>query len=218
MNKVLFVCLLVSPGVNAHAETRAPGSFFSPEKLKEMSTLVFRGTVLEIETIEKYKVTFPVKAKVAKVLKGELKKKELAFKHKSPGKHIIIKQEFNTPKVEQEGTFYIQDQGGMLVLIGYIKKTELKEINPIEKSNVPDKQAARKAIIQNLVSSKDDGLSNTQRVVAHSHFAIGFDVKGFAGKGDRIWQIHLVGLDQTAERIFWLHAESKAVYEITPKK
>ena len=128
MKKIILasLALLVVLGF-ARAETRAPGAFRSPEKLKEMSTLVFTGTVLKIETNEKYKVSFPVEAKVDKVVKGELKEKELSFKHKNPGRCIIIEEEFNTPKVGQEGTFYIQKQGETLVLIGYIKKTEQKD-------------------------------------------------------------------------------------------
>jgi hypothetical protein len=127
MKNVLLVSLALFMAIYVHAETRAPSAFYSPEKLKEMSTLVFKGTVLEVETVEKYKVTFPTKAKVSNILKGKLQKKELTFKHKHPGRCIILEKEFNTPKVGQAGTFYIQDQGGTLVLIGYIKKTEPKD-------------------------------------------------------------------------------------------
>jgi hypothetical protein len=124
MKRMLLGCIVLLVGFLAYAETRAPAAFHSAEKLKEMSTLVFTGTVMKIETVEKYKVSFPTEAKVVKVVKGELEKKEISFKHKNPGRCIIIEKEFNTPKVGQEGTFYIQDQGGTLVLIGYIKKTE----------------------------------------------------------------------------------------------
>lgn len=88
-----------------------------------MSTLVFTGKVAKIETNDKYRVSFPTEAKVDKIVKGKLeeKKKEIAFKHKHPGRCIIIKKEYNTPEVGQTGTFYIQNQGGTLVLIGYIK-------------------------------------------------------------------------------------------------
>ena len=124
MKKILLVSLVILVVGFALAETRDLGFPRSPEKLKELSVLVFTGTVLKIETNETYKVSFPVKAKVKKVLKGKTKKKELVFKHKSPGKHVIIEKEYSTPKVGQKGTFYIQDQGEILVLIGYIKKTE----------------------------------------------------------------------------------------------
>ena len=117
----LVVMLCLAP---AYAETRAPTAFYSPEKLKEMSTLVITGTVVRIETNEQYKVSFPTEAKVDTVVKGELEEKTLSFKHKHPGRCIIIEKEFNTPEVGQEGTFYIQKQGETLVLIGYIKKTE----------------------------------------------------------------------------------------------
>jgi len=127
MRKLLFGLIAILSVTSIYAETRAPSAFYSPEKLKEMSTLVFTGTVLKIETNEKHKVSFPVEAKVDKVDKGKLKEKKLSFKHKSPGRCIIIEKEFNTPKVGQKGTFYIQDQAGTLVLIGYIKKTEQKD-------------------------------------------------------------------------------------------
>ena len=126
MKKLLFGLIAILSVVSIYAETRAPGAFHSPEKLKELSALVFTGTVLKIETNEKYKVSFPVEAKVDKVVKGTLEEEKLSFKHKNPGRCIIIKKEFNTPEVGQKGTFYIQKQGKALVLIGYIKKTEQK--------------------------------------------------------------------------------------------
>ncbi|MFC1479092.1 hypothetical protein ACFL6F_00705 [Planctomycetota bacterium] len=125
MKKILIGCVALLLTLSIHAETRAPGAFRSPEKLKEMSTLVFVGTVLKVETVEKYRVSFPTDAKVGKVLKGQLEKREISFKHKNPGRYIIIEKEFNTPKIGQEGTFYIQDQGGTLVLIGYIKTEQI---------------------------------------------------------------------------------------------
>ena len=127
MKKVILSVSLVAFAVMiAHAETRAPGAFRSPEELKEMSTLVFTGTVLKVETNKKYKVSFPTKARVNRIIEGKLKRKELSFKHKDPGRCIIIEKEFNTPKIRQKGTFYIQEQGETLVLIGYIQKTEQK--------------------------------------------------------------------------------------------
>lgn len=120
MKKLAGGCLLVCLVVPCFAESR--GGRYTPEQLHEMSTLVFSGTVVEIETNEKYKVNFPTRAKVADVLKGEPKEKELSFKHKHPGRCVIFEVEFNIPKVGQEGTFYLQDQGGTLVLIGYIRK------------------------------------------------------------------------------------------------
>ena len=50
IKKLIALCLLLGVAVSSLAETRAPGAFYSPEKLKEMSTLVFSGTVLKIET------------------------------------------------------------------------------------------------------------------------------------------------------------------------
>ncbi|MBW8017013.1 MAG: hypothetical protein FVQ82_12575 [Planctomycetes bacterium] len=117
------------------AETR--GSKYTPEQLYKKSTLVFRGTVTKIETVEKYNNTFPVSAAVSKILKGKLKDKEFSFKHKNPGKNVIYKAEFNVPTVGQEGTFYIQDQSGTLVLIGYIKKPKSKAVDPVDLLNHP---------------------------------------------------------------------------------
>lgn len=122
MKRCAALCLLLCLSVTGLAESRAAP--YPPEKLKEMSTLVFTGTVMEVETVEKYEVTFPVRARAGKVVKGALKTPELSFKHKSPGRCVILEKEFNTPEVGQEGTFYIQDQAGTLTLIGYIKKAE----------------------------------------------------------------------------------------------
>lgn len=122
---ILLIFCFMKP---CFAETR--GSIYTPEQLDKMSTLVFKGTVSKIDTVEKYKKTFPTSAMISEVLKGTFKEKELVFKHKSPGKCVIFEKEFNTPTIGQEGTFYLQDQGGTLVLIGYIKKAELKEVDP----------------------------------------------------------------------------------------
>lgn len=140
---ILLIFCFMKP---CFAETR--GSIYTPAQLDKMSTLVFKGTVSKVDTVEKYKKTFPTSAMISEVLKGTLKEKELVFKHKSPGKCVIFEKEFNTPTIGQEGTFYLQDQGGTLVLIGYIKKTELKEIDPVNESNVSGKKSPDKARLE----------------------------------------------------------------------
>lgn len=124
MRQLLMLSLLTIAAMWIHAESRAPEAFYTPKQLTEMSTLVFEGTVAEIETNAEYNVSFPIKAFVRTLVKGKLEAKELSFKHKHPGKHIIIEKEYNTPVLGQAGTFYLQDQGGTLILIGYIKNTE----------------------------------------------------------------------------------------------
>jgi hypothetical protein len=125
MKRVLsFAVVLVAAACSVHAESRDPESPFTPQQLHEMSTLVFEGTVVAIETNAERKGSFPTKATVDAVLKGKLEAKELPLTHKSPGKWLILEKEYNTPQVGQNGAFYIEDQGGTLVLIGYIKKIE----------------------------------------------------------------------------------------------
>jgi hypothetical protein len=104
------------------AETRA--GHYTPEDLLKQSTLVVKGVVLAVETMEEYKVSFPVKASVVAVLKGKWEEKEITFKHKNPGRNVIYEQEFNKPEKGQKGTFYFQDQNGTLVLIGYVRETD----------------------------------------------------------------------------------------------
>lgn len=70
----------------------------------------------------KYRKAFPVRAKVAAVLKGKLDGKDVSFSHKHPGRSVIREAEFNKPAVAQKGTFYLKDEAGTLVLIGYIAK------------------------------------------------------------------------------------------------
>jgi hypothetical protein len=113
----LVMSLLIS-GIPAFAEDRARP--FTPEELLGQSTLVFQGTVLQVEADGADKVAFPVKAGIASVVKGKSDKTELSFKHKS-GKFVIFQEEFNRPEIGQKGTFYLQDMGGILVLIGYLK-------------------------------------------------------------------------------------------------
>ncbi len=106
----------------AFAETR--GRHFTPEQLHEQSTLVIKGAVREIRTVEEFKVSFPIRASVDTVVKGKWKEKEITFQHKHPGLNVIFEQEYNKPEKGQKGTFYLQNRNGTLVLIGYIKDTE----------------------------------------------------------------------------------------------
>jgi len=117
----LIMSLLI-PAMATFAEERAVP--FSPEDLLKQSTLVFKGTISQVETDETAKVSFPVKAKLTSVVKGKSDETELSFKHKSPGKFVIFEEDFNKPELGKKGTFYLQDMGGTLILIGYIKETE----------------------------------------------------------------------------------------------
>ncbi len=93
-------------------------------------------------------VTFPTSAEVARVLKGKLEQKELSFKHKHPSRCVIFEEEFNMPKVGQEGTFYLQDQGGTLVLIGYLKKAGAED-SPEKEQDIPaELQKAYRAFVK----------------------------------------------------------------------
>lgn len=107
-----------------HAEKR--GAPCSPKELHDQSALVFEGTVeaVEMDANGGRAISFPKRARVKKVLKGETDAETLTFGHKNPGRHAIFKQEYNPPLIDQEGTFYLQDQRGNLILIGYIKKAE----------------------------------------------------------------------------------------------
>ncbi len=121
--RITFIlCALLCFTMSALGETR--GRSYTPEQLYKMSTLVFQGEVTKIERVEKYDKTFPTAAKIVKLLKGKLDKNELSFKHKHPGRCVIFEKEFNVPALTQEGNFYLQDQNGTLVLIGYLKKIE----------------------------------------------------------------------------------------------
>ena len=124
MKRLLILAGMVIATCAVHAESRDPNSPYAPQQLKEMSTLVFEGAVVAIETNAEHKVSFPTKATVSAVMKGTLEAKELTFKHKNPGRAIIIEREYNTPTIGHTGTFYLEDQGGTLILIGYIKKIE----------------------------------------------------------------------------------------------
>ena len=118
---MLSVCLLC---VNAFGENReAP---WTPRQLLEKSDLAFTGSVTKIETTaDKFKKTFPVAAKVVSILKGKLDSDVLAFGHKHPGLSAIFEEEFNTPKVGQQGTFYlVKEPDNSYTLIGYIRTTD----------------------------------------------------------------------------------------------
>lgn len=122
-NRVAMIGLMLLTAVlSALAESR--GRHFTAAELLEQSTLVFKGRVLAVETLGEYKVSFPTKATVDKVLKGNWGHKEIDFKHKNPGVSVIFSEEFNVPVTNQVGTFYLQSQYEHLILIGYIKENE----------------------------------------------------------------------------------------------
>jgi hypothetical protein len=118
----LISCLSLTAAIIAIAESR--GRHYSPAELLEQSTLVFKGRVLQVETLDKDNVAFPTKATVDKVLKGTWGHKEIDFKHKNPGLSVIYDDEFNKPEKTQKGTFYLQVQYEHLILIAYIRETE----------------------------------------------------------------------------------------------
>ena len=118
----LIGCLSLTAAIVAIAESR--GRHYTPAELLEQSTLVFKGRVLQVGTVDEYKVAFPTKATVDKVLKGTWGHKEIDFKHKNPGLNVIYEEEFNKPEKNQKGTFYLQVQYEHLILIGYISETE----------------------------------------------------------------------------------------------
>jgi len=130
------------------AETR--GRHFTPEQLREQSTLVIKGAVREIETAAEFKISFPKRASVDTVVKGRWKEKEIAFQHKHPGLNVIFEQEYNKPAMGQKGTFYVQSRNGALILIGYISDTE------------PARQAAELTPIPDL---KSPAASDEKRVI-----------------------------------------------------
>ena len=115
---VLTLCPMLSLG-----ETRANSK--SPQQLTNESTLVVEGVVSGVDTVQEYKVSFPIKAEVTKVLKGTWNSNTIEFIHRSPGKWVIFQEEYNSPAIGQVGTFFLLDEDGKFVLIGYInKKTE----------------------------------------------------------------------------------------------
>lgn len=103
----------------AIAETRSTP--YTPEELREMSTLVFEGTVTRLETAKYYGKKFPVGAQVLRVLKGSNDGDEISFAHKNPSRNVIMDSEFSDPSIGEKGIFYIREYRGQLVLIGYLK-------------------------------------------------------------------------------------------------
>lgn len=120
MRTCLAMCVSLWLTLPASAESRA--GTYTPQQLHDQSTVVFEGTVTRMERVARYGKAFPVRAKVAAVLKGKLDGKDVSFRYKSPGKYVIFEAEFNKPEVGQKGTFYLKDFSGTLVLIGYIAK------------------------------------------------------------------------------------------------
>lgn len=106
----------------SYAEVRV--RHYTPEELYEQSTLVFKGTVLAIENVPEFNISFPVRARVDAVVKGRWREKEIAFRYKHPGLHAIFRQEYNHPETDKQGTFYVQNRNGTLLLIGFISDTD----------------------------------------------------------------------------------------------
>jgi len=150
-----IVVLLLAPLV-VFAESR--GGHYTPAELFEQSTLVIHGAVVEIEIVDKHKVSFPTRATVEQVLKGNWQQKEIGFKHKHPDRNVILVEEFNPPAKGQKGTFYLQEQNGILVLIGYIKETEPPA--PAGKEAVYGKAKARSKFILDCTVEEEGPLAH----------------------------------------------------------
>ncbi len=152
------MCALLWLTLPASAESRA--GTYTPQQLHDQSTVVFKGTVTRVETVAKYRKAFPVRAKVAAVLKGKLAGKDVSFGYKPPGKYAIFEAEFNKPEVGRKGTFYLKDFSGTLVLIGYIAKPAADQA-AVLKAAVEKLKSDRPAIIlegvRGIAAGNDDG-------------------------------------------------------------
>lgn len=111
---------------SSFAETRMGP--YTPDQLYEKSSLVFEGTVIEIETTDDKFYTFPIKASVENVLKGSYDSESISLKHKHPGLSLIHPLEYNVPSVGQKGKFYVVEyetgQSKEFLLIGYHSKND----------------------------------------------------------------------------------------------
>ena len=193
--RTLLALIAASAWACAPALGESRFGLYTPEQLHEMSTLVFEGTVTGIATVEKYEETFPTSATVTKVLKGKLDKKELSFKHKHPGRNLIYKEEFNPPEVGQDGTFYIQDQHGTLVLIGYLKK--------------PD-------VSLKIARARNERITLTFKNIATTAAELEIPVEG-AGDCDRYFDIQAVTREGKAARKSMLYAPVIPPYAVKLK-
>ncbi len=70
MKRLLILAGMVIATCAVHAGSRDPNSPYTPQQLKEMSSLVFEGIVVAIEANAGYKVSFPTKATVGTIFKG----------------------------------------------------------------------------------------------------------------------------------------------------
>jgi len=124
---ILMLCMIAF-NANSFAETRLGP--YTPDQLYEMSSLVFEGTVVAIETTnDKFEKTFPIKASVENILKGKYASGLISFKHKNPGRSLIHPAEYNAPSVGQKGRFYVveyvADKSEEFLLIAYHAESEV---------------------------------------------------------------------------------------------
>jgi len=128
MKKIIILILFtIIFNASSFAETRMGP--YTPDQLYEMSSLVFEGIVVEIETTDdNFKKTFPIKASVENILKGNYDSELISFKHKHPGGSLIHPLEYNMPSIGQTGKFYIieyeVDKSKEFLLIGYHSQSE----------------------------------------------------------------------------------------------
>ena len=222
--------VMLMVGTVGLAETR--GRHFTPEQLHEQSTLVIKGAVLEIESIEEFKVSFPVKASVDTVVKGRWKEKGIAFQHKHPGLNVIFDQEYNKPEMAQKGTFYVQSRSGTLILIGYISDTEpahqAAELKPVSDLSSPaasdEKRASEIREISLKWWLKNRGLLAEESFNVAGYFSVARPITEFAARDDRVWEVRVVHLhtggpsgvlwiNDKTERVIGLGAEDKGKTE-----
>lgn len=200
------------------AETRE--RHFTQEQLFKQSTLVVKGTVRKMVTVADWETSFPTRASVDTVVKGEWAEKEIEFQHKHPGLHVIFEQEFNKPEVGQKGTFYVQNRNGTLILIGYIRDAETAVQSaewapePDLKSPVADdgKRVSEISKIGRDWWVRNRGLLAEESVKVAGYFSVARPIAQFATRDDRIWEVRVLHLHTGAPTgILWINNETEKV-------
>ncbi len=88
----------------------------------------------------------------------------------------------------------------------------INSLPDMESAELPTPDTAVRAVLQEIISKPDDGLSAMHSPSAKLTFMLGFDVPGFGEQGDRVWQVHITGLGGSPTmRIAWVNAEDGTV-------
>jgi len=97
------------------------------------------------------------------------------------------------------------------LLASTVVAVDLKLLVSPEGAKIDTDQKAKTVATQSGIKNRVFDLKAEESPCAVFLFKTGFLVKGFAERGDRIWQVHFTDFGKAVTRIAWVNAETGVV-------